>query len=225
MARAIGGMLRIALFPVFVLLPAGTVGWWEGWAVFGLYAAYAMVVGLWLSREDPELLRERLRGSPVQEGQAGWDKVLSSLMIPVGLAMIVLPGLDVVRYGWSERLPVAVELAAMAVHVPAFLFIGWVMHTNTFLSRVVKVDEERGHEVITTGPYAIVRHPMYLAVLVMLVAFPLALGSRWGLIPAAGMVALIVIRTALEDRELHRELAGYDEYARQTRFRLVPGVW
>ena len=225
MAQLFRAIVRIALFPVFVLAPAGTLAWWEGWVVCGLYMVYAVGTGIWLARADPELLRERMRASPVQEGQAGWDKLVLTLMAPLGLLLIVVPGLDVVRWGWSEPFPVVAELVAMALHLPALAFIGWVMHTNTFLSRVVKIDEARGHEVITTGPYAIVRHPMYLAVIVLLLAFPVALGSRWGLGPAAAMVGLFVVRTALEDRTLHRELAGYEDYAKQTRSRLFPGLW
>lgn len=130
-----------------------------------------------------------------------------------------------VRFGWSEPFPVWLEIAAMVVHLPCFLLILFVMRENTYLSRVVKIDEKRGHEVITTGPYAIVRHPMYTAVITMVLAMPIALGSRWGLIPAATMVVLLLARTALEDRTLHQELTGYQDYAEKTRYRLIPGIW
>lgn len=221
----ISAAVRFAMFPVVFLLPAGTWHWWEAWAVIGLYLAYGAVIGTYLWRNDPALLRERMRTSPAQRGQKGWDKVLMILMIVPGMGIFVVPGLDVMRFGWTEPLPLWVEIVALAVHVPCFAFIGWVMRENTYLSRVVKIDVERGHEVITTGPYAIVRHPMYTAVLVMVFAMPLALGSRWGLIPAAVVAALLVVRTALEDRTLHAELPGYVEYAERTRSRLVPGVW
>ncbi len=122
-------------------------------------------------------------------------------------------------------LPVWVEICALALHVPSFVFIGWVLRENTYLSRVVKIDDERGHQVITTGPYALVRHPMYTAVIVIMFALPVTLGSRFGLIPAALLVALLMLRTYLEDRTLQAELPGYPEYARETRYRLIPGIW
>lgn len=216
---------RLALLPVVFLLPAGTWRWWEAWALSGIYVVYAVIMGIYLMRNDPALLAERLKASPVQADQAAWDKVLSVLMLIAGFGILLVPGFDVIRCHWSERLPSWVEITAMAVHLPCFVVVGWVMRENTFLSRVVKIDKARGHQVITSGPYAIVRHPMYTAVIVMVFAMPLALGSRYGLIPAAVMAALIVVRTVLEDRELYAELAGYSEYAQATRYRLVPGLW
>lgn len=223
--RGLSAFLRMAFFPVALLLPAGTWRWWEAWALFALYVGYALSMTVYLTRHDPALLAERLKGRPVQQGQLGWDKVVMSALFVAGLGVIVVPGLDVVRFGWSEPLPLWARLFGLALHLPCFVLIGWVMRENTFLSRVVKIDAARGHSVITTGPYALVRHPMYLAVLVMIAAMPLALGSRYGLLCAAVMAVLLVLRTALEDRSLHRELAGYPEYARQTRFRLIPGLW
>lgn len=216
---------RMLFLPLVFLVPAGTWRWWEAWALTAVYLGYAIGIGLYLSRHDPALLAERLKASPVQQGQKGWDKVVMSVMVVAGLSLMIVPGLDVVRFGWSEPLPLWVRLAGLLVQVPAFFFVGLVMRENTFLARVVKIDAGRGHGVITTGPYALVRHPMYLAVLVIIVAMPLALGSRYGLIPALVMAALLVLRTGLEDRTLHHELAGYPEYAQKTRFRLIPGIW
>lgn len=218
-------VVRMLAFSVALLWPAGTWGWWEAWLLIGLWLAFAVSMTVFLLRHDPALLAERMKASPVQQGQKGWDKALMLLMLVVGIAIYIVPGFDVVRFQWSEALPVWVEILAMVVHLPGFLFLGWVMHVNTYLSRVVKIDDERGHHVITTGPYAIVRHPMYLAVIVMVFAVPVALGSRYGLIPAALMTALLIVRTHLEDRTLHTELPGYPEYANKTRWRLIPGVW
>lgn len=218
-------VVRMGLFPVVFLWPAGTWRWWEAWAVIGIYLAWAIGLVVFLLRHDPALLSERMKGSPVQAGQKGWDKVIMVGMVVVGIPLLLLPGFDVVRFGWSSRLPVWLELAAMVLHVPCLVGVSWVMKENTYLARVVKVDEARGHSVITTGPYAIVRHPMYACVLPLLLAMPVALGSRWTLIPAVLMGAMLVWRTALEDRTLHAELAGYPEYAAKTRFRLIPGVW
>ena len=148
----LGVVLRFALFPVVFLWPAGDWGWWEAWAVVGLYVVYGASTAAFLYRRDPDLLRERMKGSPAQEGQKGWDKLLMIAMMIPGFGIFVVPGLDVVRFGWTEPLPVWIELVAMAAHLPCFLWIGWVMRENTYLARVVKVDAERGHSVITTGP-------------------------------------------------------------------------
>lgn len=221
----LGPIARMALFPVALLWPAGTWRWWEAWAVVGIWVAFAVAATAFLWRHDPALLAERMKGSPAQVGQKRWDVVVMLLILPAGLGIFVVPGLDVMRFRWSEPLPVWVELLAMAAHVPSLLLIGWVMRENTHLSRVVRIAEERGHEVITTGPYALVRHPMYTAVIVLVFALPAALGSRLALVPAALMAALMAVRTWLEDRTLHAELPGYPDYARETRYRLVPGVW
>jgi protein-S-isoprenylcysteine O-methyltransferase Ste14 len=217
--------VRMAMFPVALMWPAGTWRWWEAWALVGLWVAYAVAMTVFLSRHDPALLAERMKASPAQKGQKAWDKVLMLLFFMAGIGIFIVPGFDVVRFGWSEPLPVGLELLAMLLHLPSFIFIGWVTYENTYLSRVVKIADERGHQVITTGPYALVRHPMYSAVIVLLFAVPLALGSRFGLIPAALLAALMIVRTQLEDRTLHAELPGYPDYARDTHYRLIPGLW
>ncbi len=222
-ARLGSGLLRAAMLPVVLFVPAGTARWWEAWAVSGIYLTFSAVVVGMLARHDPALLTERLRASPVREGQPGWDRALMLAMIPAGVALLVVPGLDVVRLGWSARLPLALELVGMALQVPALAFVVWVMWTNAWLARVVKVDPDQ--RVVSTGPYALVRHPMYAAVIVAVLALPLALGSRWSFVAAAVLVALLVARTALEDRMLHHELEGYPAYAARTRWRLCPGLW
>ena len=113
----------------------------------------------------------------------------------------------------------------MAIHLPCFLFLWWVMRENTYLSQVVKIDNERQHRVITTGPYSFIRHPMYTVMIVLLISVPIALGSRIAIIPTLFLTVLLIIRTYLEDRTLQEELAGYPEYAEKTRFRLFPGIW
>jgi len=220
-----GLVLRMTAFALALLVPAGTWRWWEAWVVVGLWLAFAAAMVTYLLRHDRDLLAERLKFTRAQPRQKSWDRMLMAIAFVVGIALYVVPGLDVVRFGWSTPLPLWLKLIAIIVHIPGFVFIGWVMHTNTFLSRVVKIDTDRGHRVITTGPYALVRHPMYLAVIVLVFAMPLVLGSRYGLAPALAMAALIVVRTALEDRTLMQELSGYTDYARTTRYRLVPGVW
>jgi len=217
--------VRMSLFAVGLMWPAGTWQWWEAWVLVALWTCFAMAMTVYLLRHDPALLAERMKLVPIQKYQKIWDKVLMLLFFIAGLALYVIPGFDVERYEWSEPLPVWMEITAVFVHLPCFLLLGWVMQANTYLSRVVKIDDERGHQVITTGPYALVRHPMYMAVIAMLFAVPVALGSRFGLVPAAVLTALLIVRTHFEDRTLHRELAGYPKYAKQTPYRLIPGIW
>jgi protein-S-isoprenylcysteine O-methyltransferase Ste14 len=218
-------IVRLSLFAVALMWPAGTWRWWEAWVLVGLWAAFVVAAIIFLLRHDPALLAERMKLMPLQKGQKIWDKMLLSLLFIAGIGLYIIPGFDVVRYKWSQPLPVWMEVLAMVIHLPCFMFLGWVMRENTFLSLVVKIDDERGHHVITTGPYALVRHPMYTAVIVLLFAVPVALGSRFGLIPTALLSVLMIVRTHFEDRTLHAELPGYPEYAKQTHYRLIPGIW
>jgi protein-S-isoprenylcysteine O-methyltransferase Ste14 len=117
------------------------------------------------------------------------------------------------------------RIVAMILHLPCFVLLGWVMRENTYLSQVVKIDQARGHKVVTTGPYALVRHPMYTIVIVLLFVVPVALGSRYALIVAVFLTLLLIVRTYFEDRTLHLELEGYPEYAKATQYRLIPGIW
>jgi protein-S-isoprenylcysteine O-methyltransferase Ste14 len=145
-------------------------------------------------------------------------------MIVVWCAWLVLMGLDAVRFHWSV-MPVWLQCAAAALMVLSFRMIGRVFRENTFLAAVVKIQTERGHRVISTGPYAVVRHPLYSAVLIYLPATALLLGSWYGLAASFILSGGIAFRTAMEDRELRRGLEGYTEYAARVRYRLIPFVW
>lgn len=191
----------------------------------GLWAVFGVVMTHYLLHHDPALLAERLKLVPLHKEQKVWDKVIMSIFFIAGIGLYLIPGFDVVRYEWSEPLPVWVRILAILIHLPCFVLLGWVMRENTYLSQVVKIDEERGHKVITTGPYALVRHPMYTVTIVLLFAVPAALGSRFALIVALFLALLLIVRTHFEDRTLHAELEGYPEYAKQTPYRLIPGIW
>ena len=218
-------IVRMSLFAIALLWPAGTWQWWEAWIIIGLWTVFGVVLTQYLLRHDPALLAERMKFMPLDKDQKVWDKVLMLLFFIACIALYILPGFDVARYGWSEPLPVWMKILAMLVQLPCFLFLGWIMRENTYLSQVVKIDKDRGHQVVTTGPYALVRHPMYTVVIILLFALPVALGSRYALILAVFLTLLLIIRTYLEDRTLHEELEGYSEYAKQTRYRLIPGIW
>ncbi len=216
--------IRMAVLGAFFFVPAGTLRWPEAWLLLAIYVMYAALVSTWLTKHDPALLRERLKGSMFQEGQKEWDRVLTIGFMIVGLPLLILPGLDAVRYQWTH-MPTVLSALGLAAHVPGFLLIFSVMKENTYLSRVVKIDVERGQKVITTGPYRVVRHPMYAAVILLTLCMPFALGSWLSLVPASLTVVLILVRASLEDKTLHEELEGYTEYAARTRYRIVRGIW
>ena len=190
-----------------------------------MWTIYGVVMTHYLLRHDPALLAERLKLVPIHKEQKYWDKLLMSVFFVAGIGLYLIPGFDVIRYEWSEPLPEWIRILALLIHLPCFLLLGWVMCENTYLSQVVKIDKDRSHKVVTTGPYALVRHPMYTAVIVLLFAVPVALGSRLALILSVFLMLLLIIRTHFEDRTLHEELEGYPEYAKQTRYRLIPGIW
>ncbi len=221
----LSAIFRLVFFAVALLWPAGTLDWWEAWAVILIWSVYGIALTVYLLRHDPALLAERLKFFPISKEQKSWDKVIMLLFFVAAIGLYVVPGFDVVRYGWSEPLPLWMRWFAIIIHVPCFVALGWVMRENTFLAQVVKIDKAREHKVITTGPYAIVRHPMYTIAILLLFAMPVALGSRYGLLLSSLLGLMLIVRTYFEDRVLQAELEGYSEYAKKTRYRLLPGVW
>lgn len=200
-----------------LFLPAGTLRYWQAWVFLAILFVPMFVVVACFLRKDPEVLERRMRMKEKEPAQ----KVILLCSYPFFLAAYLLPGLDR-RWGWSA-VPAWLVIAADAVVLAAYLLVARVMRENRFLSRTVGVDQ--GQEVVRSGPYAIVRHPMYAAVIPLYLAGPLALGSYWALIPAAAIPVVIVLRILDEEKVLCRELEGYGEYRRQVRYRLIPGVW
>lgn len=217
--------IRMTLFAVALMWPAGIWHWWEAWVVTVIWTFSGVAMTNYLLHNDPELLTERLKPLPLQKEQKTWDKVIMLIFFIAAIALYIIPGFDVVRYEWSEPLPLWMRVIAVLIHFPCFVMLSWVTRENTYLYQVVKIDKQRDHHVITTGPYSLVRHPMYTATIVLFFAMPIALGSRYGLILSALLAVLLVLRTYLEDRTLHDELKGYPEYAKQTPYRLIPGIW
>jgi protein-S-isoprenylcysteine O-methyltransferase Ste14 len=202
---------------------AGTILWPAGWAYLILFFVGALWLTLRLARHDPALLAERMK-SPVQKDQPFWDKVFLLAMTAAWCGWMVLMGLDAVRFRWSV-MPVWLQCAGGALMVLLFQVIAWVFRENTFLTTAVKIQTERGHTVISTGPYAMVRHPFYAALMILLPANALLLGSWYGLAASFVLSGGFAFRTAMEDRELQRGLEGYAEYAARVRYRLIPFVW
>ena len=200
---------------------AGNITWLRGWFHIGLWLVTFAVNASVLLRLNRDVLSARLKPKWSSERA---DTILLMLFLLVTLAIPVVGGLDAVRYGWSS-LPSWAVFVGIALHAAGDAMLLWTMVVNPFSEKTVRVQTERGHHVVTIGPYAIVRHPMYLGVILMFMAVPLVLGSLWTLAPVAAMALLLMARTVLEERLLRRDLPGYEEYVGQTRWRIVPGIW
>ncbi len=216
-------IVGFAIMVVLLFVPAGTVAWPAGWVYLLEIMVTSLAITVWLLRHNPALLAERM-APLIQREQERWDKVLLTTLLILWGAWFVIIGFDAVRYRWSD-MPLWLQvLGAVAVVVSMYLMF-LTMRTNTFAAPVVKVQAERGHKVVSDGPYAIVRHPMYGGALLLLVGTPLLLGSWWGLALAPILILLLAARAVLEERTLARELEGYADYAARVRYRLVPMIW
>jgi len=209
--------LGLPILALIIILPAGKWDYWQGWMyLFTLYIPMFFIFS-YLLKNDPALLERRMR---MREKEAAQRKIIA-LSYLYFLVAFIMPGFDV-RFGWSN-VPPLVSIIADVFVFAGYMGFFWVLATNSFLSRVVEVDANQ--KVISSGPYAVVRHPMYAAVSIMYIASPLALGSYWAVLPAALIVPLLVARIRNEEQVLRRELPGYDEYTNTVRFRLLPGIW
>jgi protein-S-isoprenylcysteine O-methyltransferase Ste14 len=176
---------------------------------------------IWMKTNAPGLMKERMSRNKEMKS---WDKIIMSAYSFLLIILLAVPGLDAVRFGWS-KVPLIVKVLGFIGYIPALSFAFWAMRENAYASDVVRIQEDRGHTVCTTGPYRYVRHPMYTGVILFVLCFPLSLGSLYSFIPACLVIILFVLRTALEDKALQEELPGYKEYAQEVRYRLLPKVW
>ncbi|TPK93491.1 MULTISPECIES: isoprenylcysteine carboxylmethyltransferase family protein [unclassified Mesorhizobium] len=210
------------LMAALLFVSAGTLHWTGAWVYVVVMVGLSLTMGVALARRDPGLMNERLR-PPIQKTQTAADKILLSILLLGIFAWLALMGLDF-RFGWS---PVPVWVQAIGVLV---LLIGiWVcyltMLENSFAAPVVKIQDERGQRVITTGPYSYVRHPMYAGAILYFAGTALLLGSWWGLASVLAFIVLLAIRTFIEEKTLRTGLRGYDDYAARVRYKLIPMVW
>jgi protein-S-isoprenylcysteine O-methyltransferase Ste14 len=219
--RAVSILVTLAVWQGALVLAAGRWDWPRAWLYLAVSAGLLLVNVVVLIIANPEIIAERGRR---HEGTRRFDRLFGRLYAPMYVALPVVAGLDAVRFGWS---PLGPECVCPGV---ALLILGnglilWSMAVNRHLETTVRIQEDRAHVVVTTGPYRIVRHPFYVGMMLQLAAAPLVLGSAWAFVPAGAMALLLVTRTALEDRTLRRDLPGYEDYARRTRSRLLPGIW
>jgi protein-S-isoprenylcysteine O-methyltransferase Ste14 len=205
-----------------LLLIGGRWNWVEGWVLGGVYCALLVISSLWTERRAPDLGRERVQA--IARPGSLHERIILIWVPLVLLAVLVVAALDGGRFRWSHA-PLWVELVGFGMFAAYIALNVWAAVSNPFLSATAHVQEDRGHHVITGGPYRHVRHPMYLGLCLLGVGVPLALGSWWALIPGGLFVLTFVYRTWQEDRFLTANLPGYREYTQQTRYRLLPGVW
>jgi protein-S-isoprenylcysteine O-methyltransferase Ste14 len=205
-----------------MFLPAGTWAWARGWLFLFVAMGASVVSTMYLRRVNPDVIAGRVNR---HERPRKWDLLLGLFVaLPSMLAIPIVAAFDDGRYHWS-RLPWWGCALGYVLLLTGMAGLTWAQAVNKFFEPSVRIQTDRGHRVIDTGPYAFIRHPGYALGFPFFLGIPLALGSLWGLIPAMLMSAFLVVRTVLEDRTLRAELPGYREYAQRVRHRLVPGVW
>ena len=213
------GVVFLLFLGIIIFLPAGDIRWVKGWLMIVVFVALTIPSMVYIRRVNPEIFAARRR---IQPGTKGWDRVLLMVLLPTMLAIYPVAALDDGRFHWS-RVPLWLVVVGYLLLTTSWCLFMWVESVNKFAEPGVRVHAEQ--KVIDTGPYAIVRHPMYMGVPSFSVGTALALGSYWALVPAALLLPILVGRTAMEDRTLLEELAGYKQYASRVRYRLLPGVW
>jgi protein-S-isoprenylcysteine O-methyltransferase Ste14 len=201
---------------------AGTLDWPAAWVLLVVSAIIGPACGLWLAKTDPALLAERLRPT-FQADQPAADKKFMLTFVVATLIWLVAIGLD--RRAQASDVPLPLQALGLAMYLLSTAFIMWVFRENSFAAPVVKVQAERHHRVVSSGPYAFVRHPMYSGIMLFFVGVPLLLGSWWGVAIAPVFAILFAIRARIEERALVEGLPDYADYAARVRYRLVPGLW
>jgi protein-S-isoprenylcysteine O-methyltransferase Ste14 len=203
-----------------LFLTSGTLDYWQAWRFLALFFGSSCAIISFLARYDPKLLERRMTAGPGAEKEKR-QKLIQVLAIIAFVVAVIFPAIDR-RYGWST-MPPRVSVAGEILLAAGFLTIFFVFKENTYASSIIEVGT--GQKTITTGPYAVVRHPMYSGALVMLLGVPLALGSWWGLCTMIPITAVIVWRLLEEEKFLAKNLAGYSEYQNKVKYRLLPFIW
>ncbi len=211
----------LLILALCLFVPAGTWAWVRGWLFFGVVVAAGVVITLYLRRVNPDVIAARVNR---HEGTKPWDRWVLALFFVAMVAVYPVAALDDGRFHWSH-VPMWLCGIGYILVLAGLAGLTWAEAVNKHFEPTVRIQTDRGHTVIDTGPYAIVRHPGYLAASLLCLGIPLALGSFWALIPAVISYLLLVVRTILEDRTLQAELPGYKEYAQRVRYRLIPGIW
>ena len=214
--------LTLLLMGAALFLAAGTLRWAHGWWFMAAFVLLTLVAIAWLWHVNPEIFvaRRRLTG----QGTKGWDRVLVTILLGSYMATLIVAAFDDGRFRWAPAPPWAVVVGYVLLLV-GYWGTGWAQAVNRHFEPSVRIQSDRDHHVITTGPYAYVRHPGYVFGIVLCFGLALALGSLWALVPAVLVAVVLAIRTHMEDAFLQRELPGYAEFARRVRYKWIPGLW
>lgn len=213
--------MGVIMSAVILFVPAGRWDWVWGWIAVMILAGWVGATALAVIPRSPQLLAERV--GP-RKGAKAWDTAIMSIVGLIILAVYVVAGLDV-RNGWTTGFSTIAQIVGAIVTALGYTLTVWATASNPYFSLILRIQKERGHTVVTTGPYRFVRHPGYVGSILAFGGTPFLLGSGWAILLGAASALLMIVRTALEDKTLQAELPGYAEYTQHTRYRLLPGVW
>jgi protein-S-isoprenylcysteine O-methyltransferase Ste14 len=220
LVRLIRTAVGSAVYAGLAFLGAGRLDWMRGWVYAGVFVAVSVIGTLIVQGTNPRVLEARAKG--IRKDTKAFDKAFYLMFLPLVLLYPLLAGADAIRFSWAP-LPWWTVTPGVLLFLLSSVFGTWTLVVNAHAETTVRIQDE--HRVVTSGPYRFVRHPMYLGTVAGLPGTALMLGSGWALLPMALIIMLFVWRTAREDRALRQELAGYEDYARRTRYRLLPGIW
>jgi protein-S-isoprenylcysteine O-methyltransferase Ste14 len=216
-------LLVLVVFPMLPMIISGHWNWWEAWtyvlvSVLGFIASRVLA-----ARSHPDILDERAR-SMVMKDAKSWDRILAPMLAIGSIFILAVAGVDQL-FGWTSPFSPAIKILSLLMILFGYFLGSWALIENRFFSGVVRIQNDRDHHVVTTGPYRFVRHPGYVGTAWAYLAIPLLLDSVWAFIPTALLMIVLVVRTSLEDKTLQAELPGYQEYTKKTKYRLIPGIW
>jgi protein-S-isoprenylcysteine O-methyltransferase Ste14 len=222
--RVIVQMLFFVVFiPFLPLLLSGRWDWWEAWAYAIISILSFAISRMLVARRYPDLIAERARYMQHENAQP-WDKRLAPFLGLGGILVMLVAGLDTL-FDWSPPFSLPLKILSLIILLAGYVLGSYALIENRFFSGMVRLQTDRGHQVVSSGPYRWIRHPGYAGALLTYLATPIFLDSSWAFLPTGFIIVLFVIRTALEDRFLYDELAGYRDYARRVQYRLLPGIW
>jgi protein-S-isoprenylcysteine O-methyltransferase Ste14 len=213
--------LSVLLLAAMIFVPAGRLDYIPGWICLAVMVIGFSGLTAYVAKRTPSLIRRRMKAGA---GTPLWDRLLIFAVQLLFVAILVVAGMDAGRYRWTS-LPASLQVVGLILMISGMLGVGWAMGQNPHFESTVRIQTDQNHRVIDTGPYRIVRHPGYVAGIVLFIGMGLVLNSTWALAPACLSAAVLVIRTRAEDRFLQENLNGYREFAKRTRFRLIPGIW
>lgn len=222
MLKALAGQIGLLFLAVSIAFAgAGRIDYWQGWVYAGIMVLASFLAFIAFAGKAG-LMKERREPGP---GARWWDKIFLAVSLPLTLEIVLVSAMDAGRFYWTGDLPAVIYALSYAGCLAGIYIVFWAIRSNEFFSSVARIQADRGHKVVDSGPYKFVRHPGYSGVILFTLGMPLILGSLYGLIGSVIVAAMITVRAELEDRMLRYGLPGYVEYADKTRYRLIPGLW